>query len=39
VCSAYILEMNELLVAIIEVEKVLGEINKIHYEPLKDERK
>jgi hypothetical protein len=31
--------MNELLIVIIELEKVLGEINKTHCEPLKDERK
>ncbi len=31
--------MNELLIVIIEVEKVLGESNETHYEPLKDERK
>jgi hypothetical protein len=30
--------MNELLIIIIEVEKVLGEINETHYEPLWDER-
>ncbi len=36
---AYILDMNELLIVIIEVEKVLGKINETHYEPLKDERK
>jgi hypothetical protein len=35
---AYILNMNELLIVIIELEKVLGEINETHYEPLKDER-
>ncbi len=38
VCCAYILDMNELLIIIIEVEKVLGEINETHYEPLWDER-
>ncbi len=31
--------MDELLASTIEVEKVLGEIRKTYFEPLKDEQK
>lgn len=41
-CNFYVVgvyeDMDELLVVIIEIEKIMGEINEIPFQPLKEEK-